>query len=347
MSEHRIGFSGTVGFAESVDPLLVSGAFVLAGSPAWTLPSDGEAVGLVVDRRPDRTLVDEAAAAVRERAPAAVVGIGDGALLDATKLAAHLGGHTGPIVLVPCGAEPWRAFAPFAVVDDGAARPTVGDTTGGRAHVGIVDALLLELDARTVAVAAIDTAVHAVESLLSLRREPYAEVLAITALQLVAAGFEDAQSPAADPDACLRARVRLVIAAGLAVEAFMTTNLGLAHAIASPLGTELGVTHDTLNGILGACAVDFWSASPGVALAAHGLGVAPRAGDVVAELERYLARAELPPTLRALGVPWESIEAVLPAAHRSSALKGREDLTEGVLRAFARTAWAGDEEAAA
>jgi alcohol dehydrogenase len=266
-----------------------------------------------------------------------VIGIGDGAVLDAAKLAAHEAGYAGPIVLAPGGGEPWRAFAPFAVVDDGPARPTVGDTTGGRARVVIVDELLDALDESQVAIAAVDTAVHAIESLLSPRREPLSEAYAMAALRLVADAFADPGSLAVTP-----ARVRAVIAAGLAVESFMSTALGLAHAIASPLGTELGVEHDALNGILGPPTVAFWADSHALPLVASSLGVQPEAAAIVALLEHYLDRAQLPRTLGELGVPWQAIEAVLPAAFKSSGLVAiRHEVDDQVLRSFARDAWAG------
>jgi alcohol dehydrogenase class IV len=341
MIERRMRFSGSVLFADDGEGLVDAGDVVVANSDVEL----GEGLGAVrfaVEERPQRALVDEIAASVRSASPGAVIGIGDGAVLDAAKLAAHEAAHVGGIVLMPCGREPWRAFAPFAVIDDGPARPTVGDTTGGNARVAVIDELLHALDDRAVAIAAIDTAVHAVESLLSPRLEPYSEALAVAALRLVAGSFDDAQSPV--EAARRRGRARLVVAAGLAVEAFMTTSLGLAHAIASPLGTQLGITHDVLNGILGPPTVTFWESSPGISLVASGLGVAPAAEHVVAALEDYLDRAGVPRSLSGLGVPWDAVDAVLPIARRSSGLAAIGDrVTEQVLRSFAQRAWHGAE----
>lgn len=336
MVEHRIGFSGTVAFVAGLDAVVGPRDLVVM-SLGVPLDDAAGAVQFAVDGRPERALVNEIAAAVRGTSPASVVGIGDGAVLDAAKLAAYEAGHDGPIVLAPGGGEPWRAFAPFAVVDDGRARPTVGDATGGRARVVIVDELLDGLDESRVAIAAIDTAVHAIESLLSPRREPYSEALAMAALRFVADAFADPGSLAETA-----ARVRAVVAAGLAVESFMSSALGLAHAIASPLGTELGVEHDALNGILGPPTVAFWAESHALPLVASSLGVEPDATEIVALLERYLDRARLPRTLGELGVPWQAVEAVLPAALGSSGLVAiRDEVDDHVLRSFARGAWAG------
>jgi|GEM_PF-6817569 len=329
MREHRIRFAGTIAFADGVaEVTLEDRAGLVSAGPAAALDHGGVPV---LDARPDRATVDELAALVRERRPAVLYGAGSGAVLDAVKLAAAHAEHAGELVLIPAGDEPWRAFAPFSVVDHGPERPTHGDATGGRARVVIVADLLAALDARTVAVSALDTAVHAVEVQLSARAQPYAQALAATALRIVAGRLDAAMAGAR------AARVELVLAAGMAVEAFMGTNLGIAHALASPLGTRLGVTHDTINAVLGRWALTFRPDPERLAALAAALGAA----EPVAALDDLLERAGLPRTLRGLGIAWDAVEATLPVAVTSSGIRGAVSLDE--LRAFARVAWDNDE----
>ena len=101
----------------------------------------------------------------------------------------------------------------------------------------------------------------------------------------------------------------------------MATNLGMAHAFASPLGTALGITHDTLNGVLGRTAVTFSDEAPALAADRRGARRPARVPDIVACLDSFLARAELPRTLRELGIDWDSVEQVLPHAARSSGVR--------------------------
>lgn len=325
MREHRIRFAGTIAFADGVEDVIVPGSVgLVSAGPAEELDAGAH----VAASRPDRATVDELAAAVRAARPRVVYGAGSGAVLDAAKLAAHHAGHEGEIVLVPAGDEPWRAFAPFSVVDHGPGeRPTHGDATGGVARVVVIGDLLAALDERTVAVNALDTAVHAIEVQLSVRRQPYAQALAAAALRLVGERFDAAREGAGD------ARVELVLAAGLAVEGFMGTNLGIAHALASPLGARLGITHDAINAVLGRWAVTFQADPVRVAGVAAALG----APEAVAALDGLRERAGLPRTLRGLGIPWDAVEATLPAAVQSSGIRGAVSIDE--LRAFARTAW--------
>jgi alcohol dehydrogenase len=191
----------------------------------------------------------------------------------------------------------------------------------------IVGDLLSAVDPRTVAVSALDTAVHAIEVQLSARAQPYAQALAATALRIVAERFDAGLAGARD------ARVELVLAAGLAVEAFMGTNLGIAHALASPLGTHLGITHDTINAVLGRWAVAFRPDPERLATLADALGTQ----EPLAALDGLRERAGLPRTLRGLGISWDAVEATLPTAVNSSGIRGAVSLDE--LRDFARAAW--------
>ena len=335
---HEIGFSGSIVFSprlealEPVRPVWVIGERV-ALAARLELPPDA----LVVPERPDHATVATLKSLARAEQADAIIGVGDGAILDVAKLAALGLGHGPELVLVPCGGEPWRAFAPFSVVDDGAGgRPTVPDPAFGEARILVSDELLATVDERLVAVSAVDTAIHAIESLLSARGQPFSESLAAASLAIVA--DELAVAPITT-----RGRARLVVAAGFAVEAFLATKLGVAHAFASPLGAALGITHDTLNGVLGRAALTFTGEVAGLAPVAAALGVPPRMDDVVGRIDAFLDRAELPRTLRELGVDWHDIEQVLPHAARSSGVRGAfEPMPPARLRAFARAAWEGD-----
>jgi hypothetical protein len=64
--------------------------------------------------------------------------------------------------------------------------------------------------------------------------------------------------------------------------------------------------------------------------------------DILARIDAFLARAELPRTLRELGIGWDDVEQVLPHAARSSGVRGAvEPMPDARLRAFALAAWAG------
>lgn len=342
--EHHVSFKGSISYGH----LRPSTRRTLAVDDSGLLDDDaldllGDATDVVrVDRRPDTLLVDELACAARDARAERLVAVGSGALIDAVKLVVRRSEQESARelepVFVPCGAEPYRAVARFAVVDDAEGqRPTFVDDRFALAEVCVVPALLERLPDHVVAVHALDTAVHAIESLLSTLTNPLSRVLAMSALRTI---FVEAPP----------VRSRLVTASFLATEAFASTRLGIAHAIASPLGTDLGVTHDTINGVLGQPVIEFWGAAArGFADIAAACGVAATASDVGAALGGLRVAAGLPESLDELGIAWDRVEAILPRAAKSSGIAVLPSpLPEGGLEAFARSAWRGriDEEVA-
>lgn len=345
---HEISFTGSLVFGLPSDARLPTAALVEEELVAPSRATGALAAAhelLPLQGRPDEDAVAVLAEAVLSTRVERLLAIGCGALLDAAKLVAHRAERGTQrrieLVLVPCGAEPYRAVARFAVVDDAAERrPTVVDPTFGRGTVVVVPELLAALPREVVALHALDTTVHAVESLLSARGNPFSRTLALAALRTVA---ENAADPHRDE---AEARSRLLVAAFLAAEAFSSTKLGLAHAIASPLGTALGVTHDALNGLLGEAVIRHWQTEEQrLAEIGAALDVGSSVEDVCSVLARLRRAARLPSSLREHGVGWESVEAVLPQAARSSGMACLpRPVTDDELAEFARGAWLGRTE---
>jgi alcohol dehydrogenase len=249
--------------------------------------------------------------------------------MDAAKIAYQRFAADGGAVeleFVPCGREPYRAVARFAVVDEpDGSRPTVVDLRFAAAHVIMSDALLARAPRRAVAIGALDTAVHAIESLLSTRSTPFSALLASMALRTVL-------GPDPTP-------AEVVTASFVAAEAFASTRLGLAHAIASPLGTRLGVTHDEINGVLGDAVLEYWADSERALVVAAASDMSSVAA-VRTRLARVRAAAELPTTLRELNVAWDDVAAVLARAAQSSGIEVLPaPLADGALESFASRAW--------
>jgi alcohol dehydrogenase class IV len=339
---HSVTFKGTIGttWRPANRPRLIVADEHLAD----ILERDGltNDVAAVVLRlqRPNRAFVDELTEAIGQAQIEEVVAVGSGALIDAAKVAHRAAesvtARTLDLLLVPCGPEPYRAVTAFAVVDDPKGhRPTEFDPRFAAADVLLVEALLAAVQPADLAVHALDTAVHAIESLFSRQANPLARALAMSALRTV----RDELTSVAKPTA--RSRTRLAIASFLAAEAFATTRLGIAHALASPLGAELGVTHDTINGILGEPMVELWGAeAPGFADVAAACDVPANVPDVLSALAQVRELARLPASLSGLGISWTSIEAVLPKAAKSSGmsvLARQPDAT--TLERFAQRAW--------
>lgn len=258
---HPVSFRGTyvlgvpVPGARSRD-IVVCGANILAEASSVGLWQT-DAMIIEIEGRPDVLTCNNLIEHVIEARPDRLIAIGDGAVLDVGKRALvgveAVDVHPG-LVLAPCGVEPYRAVARFAVLDDGpGSRSSVQHERHASATVAVVPELLESLDHDIIAVAALDTLVQGIESLLSMRAQPVTRALATEGMRGIR------REAISDFDGGL-ARARAIFAVFLVVEAFSSTRLGIAHAVASPLGSRLGITHDVLNGILGDAVVEFWAA---------------------------------------------------------------------------------------
>ncbi|WP_432843289.1 hypothetical protein [Dactylosporangium sp. CA-092794] len=303
-----------------------AGDVVLADAAATSYFADlADRPGVVASQYPPRREAAEALAAlVGRRRPERVVAVGDGATLDVAKHA-HAGG--AELVLVPVGAEPWRAFAPFTSLYEPSGQRISRPAPAVAAARVVIDPAALSARAAPVrALQRADTAVHAVEVLLSRRAQEWDRAHAGAAL---AALRRD--RPADD-----------VVAAGLAATAFAATGLGLAHAAASPLGAAALRTHDTVNVLLAPYVAEFWGDRADWTAVAEGLGAAPAAAAVAERLRGLAAAARVPATLGAAGFGWDSVTAAIPAALRSSGMPWLPEPVDAAgLHALLRRAWAG------
>jgi alcohol dehydrogenase class IV len=332
---HEVSFRGSVAFGVPDGGLDQIGIAVLDRHVAeigLPLAAD-EADVVVLTERPTARTVEQLATKIRNASRPGVLAAGSGAAIDAAKLAAlrASGSSSEPltIVFVPCGAEPYRAFARFAVVDDGTERPTVVDPRFAEALVLILPEALAGLDDRLVAVGALDTLVHAIEALVNVGADALSRAYAQAAIRTIVQATDDARGD-------------LVVAALLAVEAFSITRLGIAHAIASPLGTRCAITHDSINGVLAATVVSRWREEESIADIAGAFGVAPEADAVLSALDAYRERAGLPRNLEGLGVTVADIESVLPRAAKSSGISQLpREVSFDELRQLALSAFSG------
>jgi alcohol dehydrogenase len=291
----------------------------------------------VAEARPTLTSRDALLARLTADGATELVGIGSGSTLDLCKRTVSALPDDGPcrLVLVPAGAEPYRAVARFAALDQpGPTRSSIQHDRHSTGTVVLLPELLESIPEETFRIALVDSLVHGIESLLSTRRQPFSEATAVDALRRLSTAPSSAGGGG---------RIGHVLAMFSLTEAFSSTRLGLAHALASPLGGRLRMTHDRLNATLGAAVVRFWgSAAAGFREVAQALGVAPSVDAVAAEVRARTHKAGLPACLRELGIGWDDVKSVLPAAMQSSGMPFLpRPLEFGEVERFAARAWSG------
>lgn len=208
---------------------------------------------------PDPTVgvVDRIAALLRGRGHDGVIGLGGGSAMDAAKAAAaaatagvsvrELVGPDKvtiaplPVVAIPTTAGTGSEVTRFAVLSD----PDAGVKASVASmrimpRFAVLDASLTTgLPVSLTASTGLDALAHAVESYGSVWNNPISEGMALHAVGLVGTHLRTA---AANPED-LEARSAMLAASCIAELAANFTRLGLAHALAVPLGATNHIPH--------------------------------------------------------------------------------------------------------
>jgi alcohol dehydrogenase len=236
----------------------------LAGTPIpgraqAILASAGIRHGVFADVESDPTVevVDRIAALLREHGHDGVIGLGGGSAMDAAKAAAAAATSAVPVrdivgpdkvtvdplptIAIPTTAGTGSEVTRFAVLSDPEAGTKVSVASMRiMPRFAILDASLTAgLPAALTASTGIDALAHAVESFGSVWNNPVSEGMALHAVGLVG---EHLRTAAADPGD-LVARGGMLAASCIAELAANSTRLGLAHALAVPLGGTNHVPH--------------------------------------------------------------------------------------------------------
>jgi alcohol dehydrogenase len=306
-----------------------------------------------VEPDPPVRVVDACMQMVREKGIDLVVGLGGGSALDVAKGAAALAPNEGkaldyvgidtvpkrglPKILIPTtagtGSEATRVFV---MTDEADNTKKVVYSNFLLAEVAILDPLLtLSLPPAVTADTGMDALVHAIEAYVSVNTTPFAEILSLAAIRLIAANL---------PKACAKGsqvepRYYMLLAANLAGTAFTSGGLGAVHGLAYVLGTEYHLSHGRSNAIMLPRVMEYnlsgnfrKYAEIAEALGEPVTGLAPRiaAAKAVVAVNRLLEIIDLPANLAAYGIPKSDLPKLVAGGLKQSRLfvPNPRDLTE-------------------
>jgi alcohol dehydrogenase class IV len=193
-----------------------------------------------------------------------VVAVGGGSALDTGKsigLMARNEGHIRdyaglgiasepglPVIAIPTTAGTGSECAIWAVISEKSRNIKYG--VGGynmTATVALCDpALSLSLPIRHTIATGLDALTHALESYVNRATQPISEALSEKSMELIARSLRTAVFHGAD----IQARSDMLLASTMAAAAFAPTRLGLAHAMAMPLGAKAKIPHGEVISIL-------------------------------------------------------------------------------------------------
>jgi alcohol dehydrogenase class IV len=201
---------------------------------------------------------------IREGMYDVVIGLGGGSSLDIAKGSAIMATHPGaildyvgintvhkpglPKILIPTtagtGSEVTRSVV---VTDERENTKKVVSSSFVIPEVAILDPMLtLSMPPDVTANTGMDALVHAIESYVSVNTTPFAEILAIEAVGLVAHNLPLAYSKGSD----VTARYNMLLAANIAGLSFGSGGLGAVHGLSYVIGSEYHISHGRSNAIM-------------------------------------------------------------------------------------------------
>jgi alcohol dehydrogenase class IV len=217
-----------------------------------------------IEPEPDAAGVQAGAELLAAEACDVVVAVGGGSVLDSGKAIALMGRNPGhirdyaglgvqtqkgvPVIAVPTTAGTGSEATIWAVISEKSSKVKYG--VGGphmTSDLALLDPdLSVTLPPRLTAVTGLDALAHALESYVNKATQPISEALSEKSMELVARSLRGAvwQGDA------LAARSDMLLASTLAACAFNSTRLGLAHALAMPLGAKAKIPHGDVVSIL-------------------------------------------------------------------------------------------------
>lgn len=217
-----------------------------------------------IEPEPDAAGVHAGAELLAAEGCDVVVAVGGGSVLDSGKAIALMGRNPGhirdyaglgvqtqkgvPVIAVPTTAGTGSEATIWAVISEKSSRVKYG--VGGphmTSDLALLDPdLSVTLPPRLTAVTGLDALAHALESYVNKATQPISEALSEKSMELVARSLREAvwQGDA------LAARSDMLLASTLAACAFNPTRLGLAHALAMPLGAKAKIPHGDVVSIL-------------------------------------------------------------------------------------------------
>ena len=273
-----------------------------------------------------------------------LIALGGGSAIDTAKSAALLvtnGGYLKdyagvnkvikpilPLIAVPTTAGTGSEVTIFAVMSDPEKQEkfTISGALIAPA-VAVLDPLLtLKLPPSVTAFTGMDALTHAIEAFTSSIAQPPTDALALSAIKLVLKHLPVAVGRGDN----IKARDGMLQASLLAGIAFNNAFLGLAHAIASPLGGHFHVPHGLANAVMLPYVMEYnlptavrRYAEIGCALGLQAVGDTPRAvaEKTVAAITQLARDINIPEKLSNIGAKEELLPLVARDALKSIQLK--------------------------
>jgi len=217
-----------------------------------------------VTANPSDSLIAEAVEYARNLSVDIVIAVGGGSSLDAAKAINILLTNDGPIqryegidqvkrqtlplIAIPTTSGTGSEVTSFSIITDSENKRKM--VIGGKfvgATIAVLDPeLTIKLPPAITAATGMDAMTHAIEAYFSTNASVMSDVNALKAIELLYENLEIAVKNGSD----IAAREAVMLGSMLAGFAFNSALLGLAHAIAHPLGALYNIPHGVANAMV-------------------------------------------------------------------------------------------------
>ncbi|GAW91032.1 iron-containing alcohol dehydrogenase [Calderihabitans maritimus] len=298
-----------------------------------------------VEPDPSLETVHRCASRFREKNCDLILAVGGGSPVDTAKGArvvvensGHIRDYAGvnkvpkapaiPLIAVPTTSGTGSEVTMFAVLSDWENNMKITVASPYLApELALVDPLLtLTAPPSVTAASGIDALAHAIETYVSLKAQPPAEVLALRAIELIGESLRPAVANGSDEEA----RTKMSLGSLLAGMAFNNSLLGLTHSIGAALSGHAHVRHGVAIGLLLPHVMEFNAMARlekfrdiAVALGedVRGLNLREAAFRSVKAVRELVEDIALPRRLREVGVTEDMIESMTEDAMGHGMLK--------------------------
>ena len=321
--------------------LVVTDSGLVKAGHAARLQAVLEKAGLTVhvyDRvreNPTTRDVDDCVAAAKQAGVDFIIGLGGGSSMDTAKGCNFILTNGGrmqdywgvgkatkemlPLIAIPTTSGTGSECQSFAVIADEETHQKMacGDKKAA-AKIALLDPeLTVSMPPRVTACTGIDALTHALETAVTIKRNPLSLMFSHEAFKLIVTSLPRVLKNPAD----LEARGRMMFAASLAGTAIENSMLGAAHSSANPLSAHFNMVHGEAVGLMMPHVVKFnaedpaakqayaeLASGPEIACVSDGLDKAVAA--LIQRLNELLNLARMAPSLADCGVMAESIPAL-------------------------------------
>ncbi|MGB9754949.1 MAG: alcohol dehydrogenase [Roseiflexus castenholzii] len=264
-----------------------------------------------------------------------VVAVGGGSPIDTAKAIAVLVTNPGsieqykgigkigapgvPVVAIPTTAGTGSEATVYTVITD--QKTDVKMLIGSpylMPTVAIVDPMLTVSSPQSVTAATgVDALVHAIESYVSVKRQPMTDIFCLSAIRLIAQSIRQAWANGNN----IEAREQMMLGAFQAGVAFSNSSVALVHGMSRPIGAHFHIAHGVSNAALLAVVTEFSLIGDPLRYAqiaeamgepVQGLSMMEAADRVVHAIRRLVSDIKIP-SLRQLGVERERLIELAPS----------------------------------